>query len=258
MRKPIIAGNWKMHLTLPEAATLVAQLKRACENEAVDVVVCPPFTALAAVSQHLKGSRIMLGAQDLFWESQGAFTGEISPPMLVDVGCRFVIVGHSERRQYFGETDTMVNTKLLAALTHALTPIVCIGERLAERDANQTLSVLTRQLDGALKGLGATEAARTVLAYEPVWAIGTGRTATPEQAEEAHACIRQRLATLFGAEAAKRTRIQYGGSVNAANAASLLRQPDVDGALVGGASLNADGFSAIVDAALAKSQVEAR
>jgi len=242
-----------MHLTLEESSALVKQLKRSCETDAVEVVVCPPFTALASVSELLKGSRISLGAQDLFWEVQGAFTGEVSPPMLADVGCRYVIIGHSERRQHFGETDETVQRKLVAALKHALTPIVCIGETLAEREGHQTFDLLTHQLDGALRGLSPADAGRIVLAYEPVWAIGTGRNATPEQAQEAHAFIRQWLAKRFGAGMSDTLRVQYGGSVNAANAASLLQQPDVDGALVGGASLKAEVFTAIVKAAV-KSQ----
>ena len=250
MRKPVIAGNWKMYLTLAEASALVQQLKDSCETDAVEVVVCPPFTALSSVGGLLKGSRISLGAQDLFWEPQGAFTGEISPIMLRDVGCRYVIIGHSERRAHFGETDQSVQRKLAAALAHQFTPIVCIGETLMEREANQTLAVLTRQLEGGLKAFSAGDAGRVILAYEPVWAIGTGRIATPQQAQEAHAAIRQWLTVRFGAQTAESTRIQYGGSVAPANAAGLLQQPDVDGALVGGASLKADAFSAIVKAAL--------
>ena len=249
MRKPVIAGNWKLNLLRADAEALVRQLKLACDTEAVDVIVCPPFTVLAAVGQLLKGSRISLGGQDLFWESQGAFTGEVSAPMLTDVGCRYVIVGHSERRQYFGETDETIQRKVRAALAQGLTPIVCIGETLAQRDANQTFEVLRGQLEGGLKGCSADDVKRMILAYEPVWAIGTGRNATPEQAQEAHAVIRQWAAKRFGQHVADALRIQYGGSVNAANAASLLQQPDVDGALVGGASLKADAFSAIVKAA---------
>ena len=249
MRKPIIAGNWKMHLTLQEAQALVSQLKASCQTNAVDVVVCPPFTVLTTVRQALQGSSIGLGAQDLFWELQGAFTGEVSPTMLVDAGCRYVVIGHSERRQHFGETDETVHRKLAAALAQGLTPIVCIGETLAEREANRTFDILTRQLTGAFAGCESWDCAKIILAYEPVWAIGTGKNATPEQAEEAHAFIRQWIGTRCGASVAESIRIQYGGSVNAANAASLLRQPNVDGALVGGASLKADAFNAIVKAA---------
>ena len=251
MRKLIVAGNWKMHLTLAESAKLVEQLKRSCDVEGVDVVVCPPFTALASIGQWLQGSRIGLGAQDLFWEAQGAFTGEISPVMLRDVGCRYVIVGHSERRALFAETDETVQRKLMAALAEGLTPILCIGETLAQREANQTLAVLRRQLEAAFIGCSSADGRRAILAYEPVWAIGTGRNATREQAQEAHAAIRQWVAARFGTDAGEAMRIQYGGSVTAANAASLLQQPDVDGALVGGASLKVDAFSAIVSAAAA-------
>ncbi len=250
MRTPVIAGNWKMHLTAGEAVALVKQLLASCDTDGVDVIICPPFTALAAVGPLLNGSRIALGAQNVHWEPQGAFTGEVSAPMLRDAGCRDVITGHSERRTLFGETDAMVHKKLKAVLQHGMTPIVCIGEMLAERDANKTFEVLTRQLDGALGPCAAEEIRKLILAYEPVWAIGTGRTATPEQAQESHAFIRGWFSKRFGIETAQAVRIQYGGSVNAANAASLLQQPDVDGALVGGASLKADAFSAIVKAAL--------
>jgi len=239
-----------LHGTLSEADALVRQLKTTCDTEAVEVVVCPPFTALSAVGQLLRGSRIGLGAQDLFWEPQGAFTGEVSPTMLVDAGCRYVIIGHSERRQHFGETDGSVNRKLAAALSHRLTPIVCIGETLTERDAGQTFEVLTRQLAGAFERCEGWNCSRIILAYEPVWAIGTGRNATPDQAQEVQAFIREWVGRRCGAQAGSAMRIQYGGSVNAANASSLLQQPDVDGALVGGASLKAEGFSAIVKAAL--------
>ncbi len=249
MRKPVIAGNWKMHLKPLEAAELIRQIRAGCETDAVDVLVCPAFTALAAAREALHGSGIGLGAQNLHWEAQGAFTGEVSAPMLVAAGCRYVIIGHSERRQFFGETETSVRKKLVAAIAASLTPIVCIGETLAEREAHATFAVLDRQLAGAFAE-GGWDAAGTIIAYEPVWAIGTGKTATPEQAQEAHAFIRQWTAKRFGAAAAQELRLQYGGSVNAANAASLLQQPDVDGALVGGASLNAGTFSTIVKAAL--------
>ncbi|MBI2104161.1 MAG: triose-phosphate isomerase [Candidatus Omnitrophica bacterium] len=249
MRRPIVAGNWKANLTAGEAAALVRQLKASCETAAAEVVVCPPFTALAAVAPLLKGSRIALGAQDVFWEPAGAFTGEVTPPMLRDAGCQYVIVGHSERRTHFGETDQIVRRKLQAALAHGLTPIVCIGETLAQREAGQTFDILTRQLDGALGDCPPETCRRLILAYEPVWAIGTGKNATPEQAQEAHQAIRRWVADRCGSSAGGGIRIQYGGSVTPANAASLLQQPDVDGALVGGASLKADAFSAIVKAA---------
>ena len=250
MRKPLIAGNWKMHLGLKEAQMLVQQLIASCVVEGVEVVVCPAFTALASIAQLLRGSRIGLGAQDLFWETQGAFTGEISPTMLIDAGCRYVIIGHSERRQHFGETDESVHRKLDAALAHRLLPIVCVGETLTEREQQRTFEVLERQLGGAFRDCETWDCAQVTVAYEPVWAIGTGRNATPEQAQEAHTFIRKWLAKRCGAEASESMRIQYGGSVNAANAASLLTEPDVDGALVGGASLKADAFAAIVRAAL--------
>ena len=239
-----------MNLTLQEAAALVKQLKSSCETDAVEVIVCPPFTALSSVGQLLRGSSIGLGAQDVFWESQGAFTGEISPVMLVDVGCRYVIIGHSERRAHFGETDESVHRKLAAALAHPLIPIVCIGETLAERDGGKTFDVLTRQLNGAFASCEQWDCARIILAYEPVWAIGTGRNATPQQAQDAHAFIRQWMAKRCGPSVAEAIRIQYGGSVNGTNAASLLQQADVDGTLVGGASLKAEAFGMIVKAAL--------
>jgi len=251
MRKPIVAGNWKCHTTTNEATALAQALRQRLDGlEGAEIVVCPPFTGLATVGHVLRGSRIGLGAQDVFWEPRGAFTGEVSAPMLADVGCRYVIIGHSERRTHFGDTDQIVQRKLTAALRHALTPIVCIGETLAEREGNQTFAVLQRQLEGALREVPAADRERVIIAYEPVWAIGTGRNATPDQAQEAHAFIRQWIAKQWGADAGDSLRIQYGGSVTAANAASLLQQPDVDGALVGGASLNADAFSAIVKAAL--------
>ena len=238
-----------MRLRQSEAADLIRQLRMTCETDAVDVVVCPAYTALASARDALRGSSIGLGAQDLHWEAQGAFTGEVSAAMLADAGCRYVIIGHSERRQLFGETDATVRKKLIAAIGASLTPIVCVGETLTEREANQTFAVLERQLTGCLAD-GGWDAAKTIVAYEPVWAIGTGRNATPEQAEEAHAFIGQWVSKRSGSPAGASLRIQYGGSVNAANAAALLQQPDVDGALVGGASLKAEGFGAIVKAAL--------
>ncbi|MDP3722414.1 MAG: triose-phosphate isomerase [Candidatus Omnitrophota bacterium] len=256
MRTPVIAANWKLNKTIAESVEFVQQLRGALNPwPNVDVVLCPPFTALASVASALQGTPIGLGAQDMFWEAQGAFTGEISGPMLVDAGCRSVIVGHSERRTVFGETDEMVHRKLLAALTHGLTPILCIGETLAEREADQTVAVLARQLSAALGGCESRDCPRLIVAYEPVWAIGTGRNATPEQAQQAHRFIREWLTKGRGAEAAESIRIQYGGSVNGANAAELLRQADVDGALVGGASLKAEAFSAIVKSAAAAKAV---
>ncbi len=251
MRRPVIAANWKMHKTVGEAVEFVRRLAAdEVGRTQVEVVLCPPFTALSAVAEALRGSAVSVGAQDLFWEPQGAFTGEVSASMLVDVGCRFVIIGHSERRQHFGETDETVRRKLIAALGHGLTPIACIGETLAEREADRTHGVLARQLEGALQGLTPEQVGGLVFAYEPVWAIGTGRNATPEQAQDAHAFIRRQLARSHGERVADAARIQYGGSVNPANAAGLLQQPDVDGALVGGASLSVESFRAIVNAAL--------
>lgn len=251
MRRPIIAGNWKCHLTPPEAVQLIQSLRKQLDGlEGIDVVVCPAFTSLAAASGSLKGSSIALGGQDLFWEPQGAFTGEVSAPMLSDAGCRYVIIGHSERRRYFAETDETVHRKLQAALTNRLTPIVCVGETLEEREGGKTVDRLTRQLSGALSGSSSQDLNHLVLAYEPVWAIGTGRNATPDQAQEAQRFIREWLSKSFGQPLASAVRIQYGGSVTEANALSLLSQPDVDGALVGGASLKADSFVAIVKAAL--------
>ena len=270
MRTPIVTGNWKCHKTATEAVELARQLAarfpaRGTPSPArmvparsrasldgmqdVEVVVCPPFTALSAAAEALRGSTIGLGAQDVFWEPSGAFTGEIAAPMLVELGCRFCIVGHSERRQYFGDTDDAVNRKLRALLAAGLTPIVCIGETLPQREQGETFDVLRRQLEGALTSLAAPEGQRLVIAYEPVWAIGTGRNATAAQAQEAQAFIRRRLEGMWTAQAAGQVRIQYGGSVNAANALELLQQADVDGALVGGASLQADSFVAIVKAA---------
>ena len=250
MRKPILAANWKLHKTIAESLAFV-ELSKGLDALAdqVEIVICAPFTALSSLSSALRGKRIGLGAQDVYWENEGAFTGEVSAAMLADAGCRYVIIGHSERRQLFGETDAAVRKKLIAAIGAGLTPIVCVGETLTEHEANQTFAVIERQLTGCLAD-GGWDAAKTIVAYEPVWAIGTGRNATPEQAQEAHAFIRQWVSKRSGSPAGASLRIQYGGSVNAANAASLLQQPDVDGALVGGSSLKAEGFSAIVKAAL--------
>jgi triosephosphate isomerase len=237
-----------------EALELARELrKRMGDERGCEVGIAPPFTALHPVRGALNGSRIGLAAQDVFWEPQGAWTGEVSAPMLAEVGCAYVIVGHSERRQHFGETDAQVNKKARAVLGAGLTPIVCVGELLAEREAGKTLDVVGRQVREGLAGLSADDAAKLVIAYEPVWAIGTGKTATPEQAQEVHAVIRTLLAGLFGARAADGIRIQYGGSVKPDNAADLMSRPDVDGALVGGASLKADDFAKIVAAASAAS-----
>jgi triosephosphate isomerase len=251
-RRPFIAGNWKMHKTVGEALALVGELTRAMEGvgEGVEVAVAPVFTALHPVAQALKGSpRIGVAGQNCHWEASGAFTGEVSAGMLAEAGCRYVILGHSERRQYFGETDETVNRRVKAALGAGLTPIVCVGETLQEREAERTLEVVSRQVRGALAGFSAEQVGGMVLAYEPVWAIGTGRTATSAQAQEVHAAVRKLLGELAGEQTAARVRIQYGGSVKPDNAAELLGQPDVDGALVGGASLKASDFAGILKAA---------
>jgi triosephosphate isomerase len=246
-RRPIIAGNWKMHLGIAESLALASEVRDRCSRfRDRDVVLAPPFTALHAVKERLGDSRILLAAQDCHWASQGAYTGEVSPSQLADVGCAYVIVGHSERRQYFGETDEWVSRKVRSLHDQGLTPIICIGETLEQREAGHTLSVVGTQLEAALAALSGDEARRSVVAYEPVWAIGTGRTATPAQAQEVHAAIRRMVAKRFDADVAEAVRIQYGGSVKPENAAELLTQPDIDGALVGGASLKADSFIRIV------------
>ena len=251
MRIPFIAGNWKMNMLRDSSIALVKGLiEHLPASDKVEVAVCPPSVYLADVAAALKGSRIGLGAQNMYHEKEGAFTGELSGGMLKDIGCSHVILGHSERRQFFGETDKSVNQKTKAALAIGLTPIVCVGETLTEREANATAKVIDTQCRGSLAELTPEQAAKIVIAYEPVWAIGTGKTATPAQAEEVHAHIRALLTELFGKSTADGLRIQYGGSVKADNAAELLRQPNIDGALVGGASLKADGFAAIVKAAV--------
>ena len=250
-RRPVLAGNWKMYKLQSEAVKLVSALRDGLGNALAtrDVVVAPPFTALGVAAEALRGSGIGLAAQNLHFEKEGAFTGEVSAPMLKDAGCSHVIIGHSERRQYFGETDDGVARKAAAALASGLTPIVCVGESLAEREANRTVDVVGRQIDGSLKGLAADAIDKTLVAYEPVWAIGTGKVATPEQAEEVHAFIRGRIAASHGTKTAEGLRILYGGSVKPDNIASLMAQPDVDGALVGGASLTAESFLKIVSGA---------
>jgi triosephosphate isomerase len=247
MRKPLIAGNWKMYQTTAEAVALVGRLRALlAEIAKVDVVICPPFTAIQAAAEALKGSRIDLGAQNMHWEAEGAYTGEVSPVMLADLGCRYVILGHSERRQHFSETDLTVNRKLKAALRHHLVPIVCVGETLREREEDRTFSVVEGQLRGGLSDIPAQAGAGIVVAYEPVWAIGTGHTATPEQAATVHAVIRRQLGGLWGEAAGMAVRILYGGSVKPDNIDALMAEPDIDGALVGGASLKADAFARIV------------
>jgi len=251
MRKPFVAGNWKMNNTADEAVALIEALKPLVADVAgkVEVAVCPTYTSLAAAKGALEGSEIGLGAQNMHWEASGAYTGEVTAEMLLTTGCTHVILGHSERRQYFAETDEGVNKKLKAALAAGLKPIVCIGETLEEREAGRIEDVVLGQLRGGLEGLSAADMATVTLAYEPVWAIGTGKTATPDQAEEVHAMIRAELVKLFGDEAADGVRIQYGGSMKPDNAADLLSRDNIDGGLIGGAALKADSFAAIVKAA---------
>jgi triosephosphate isomerase len=243
-----MAGNWKMYKTAAEAATLARALRDALEGGklAVDVLVAPPFTSIPPVVEALRGSPIAVAGQNMHWEKEGAFTGEVSPPMLRDAGCTHVILGHSERRQLFGETDEGVARKAKAAHSFGLTPIVCIGETLAEREADRTMEVVERQLERALRALTPDEAAASVVAYEPVWAIGTGRNATPDQAQEVHTFIRRKVSASHGEPVASALRILYGGSVKPDNIGALMAQPDLDGALVGGASLTAESFLKIV------------
>lgn len=250
-RRPIVAGNWKMNKTSGEALALAGEIARALGDfEPVDVVLCPPFTALHAVSRAIGGTRIALGAQNLHWEKAGAFTGEIAAAQLLDAGCAHVIIGHSERRQFFGETDETVSRRLGAALAAGLAPIVCVGETLDQRKTGRTEAVIREQVQKGLAGLDAQALGRLVIAYEPVWAIGTGMTATPDQAQDTHAFIRGLLKSMAGEAVAGAVRIQYGGSVKPANAKELFGRPDIDGGLIGGASLDAASFVAIVKAAV--------
>lgn len=247
MRRQIIAGNWKMHKTVSEAVQLAKFIRLGTMGiTQPEIVVCPPFTALESVYQIIRDSNVKLGAQNVFWEEEGAYTGELSSKMLLTVGCEYVILGHSERRFHFGETDQMVNRKVRSALAAGLIPIICVGERLEDREAGGTETVVERQIRGAYEDLSGEEAVKAVIAYEPVWAIGTGRTATPEQANEVHRFIRGLLSRLYDGRVAGEVRVQYGGSVKPENAGELLRQPDIDGALVGGASLEANSFIQII------------
>lgn len=249
MRQKIIAGNWKMNGTIAEAEALISALLRGnTRTDGVIVVVCPPFTALSSASKLLQGKHIALGAQDMSQHPKGAYTGDISAEMLLTLGVSYVILGHSERRQYHAESDELVNVKAKAALAAGLTPIICIGETLTERERGLTEQIVGKQVDGVLAGFETAELDRLVIAYEPVWAIGTGRTATPEMAEDVHRFIRERVSKNVGAQAAERLPILYGGSVKADNAKGLLREPDIDGALVGGASLKANEFIGIINA----------
>ncbi len=250
MRKPFIAGNWKMNTTAASAAALASGLAAAVKDvTAVDIAVAPPFVYLAAVAKAVAGSNIAVSAQNVYFEGNGAFTGEVSCDMLKDVGCKYVIIGHSERRHVIGEKDELINKKVLAALKAGLKPILCVGELLAEREADKTSAVVTEQTTRGLMGVGADELLNVTIAYEPVWAIGTGRNATPEQAQEVHAMIRKLIARLYSQPLADSIRIQYGGSAKPSNAAELMKQKDVDGLLVGGASLKAEDFAAMIKAA---------
>jgi len=246
-RKPLIAGNWKMYKTCSEAVKTSEDLvKLVSDVKDVEVMIAPPFTALSSVSDVIKNSMISLGAQNVSWKNEGAYTGEISPIMLVSAGCRYVIIGHSERRQYFGETDETVNKKIKAAIDAELIPILCVGETETERESEKTFSVLDKQVKNGLKDFSSIDLERLVIAYEPVWAIGTGKTATKEQAQDVHKYLRSLTEKNFGFSLAKSLRILYGGSVKPENITELMNMPDVDGALVGGASLKAEIFSKII------------
>ncbi|HSR35807.1 MAG TPA: triose-phosphate isomerase [Desulfurivibrionaceae bacterium] len=246
MRRPLIAGNWKMHLTIPAARALAAAVAKAAEDVVDrDVLIAPPFTMLAAVRE-AAGGKVLLAGQNVCWEEQGAFTGEIAPGMLKEVGCAMAIIGHSERRQLFGESNGLINQRVQGALKFGLVPILCVGETLAEREAGATFGVLETQLREGLAGVTLANGDQLVIAYEPVWAIGTGKTATAAQAQEVHAFVRQTIGSLFEKNIAGQIRILYGGSVNPANVDELMRQADVDGALVGGAALKAESFERII------------
>lgn len=248
MRKPIIAGNWKMHKTVPEAVSFVDKLSQYTLPKEIEIVICAPFLILQALTQHTVGSHIRIGAQNVHWEIDGAYTGEVSVPMLRDLGVEYVIIGHSERRQYFAESDETVNWKTKAVLTGGLTPIVCVGEQLEERENGQTIDVIQQQVKRGLDGLTAEEVQKVVIAYEPVWAIGTGKASSAEQAQEVCQLIRQTVMALWDQETADALRVQYGGSVKPENIATYLAQPDIDGALVGGASLKPESMFAMVQA----------
>ena len=249
-RRPFIAGNWKMNLDRSGAVALAGGIAETVGGDAaVEVADCPPACYLEAVASAVQGSAVGVGGQNMYHEPSGAYTGEISGPMLQDVGCTYVILGHSERRQYFGETDESINIKLKAALSLGLIPIVCVGETLEQREADQTQTVIQTQFTGSFAGISGGDMAKTVIAYEPVWAIGTGETATPDQAEEVHSDLRKMLENQYTSQIAQEVRIQYGGSVKPDNAVELLSQPNIDGALVGGASLKVDDFLAIIGAA---------
>jgi len=250
-RKPFIAGNWKMHKSIKEAAELANEIKRRFYDfDRAEIVLAPPFTALAAVADIIASTPVKLAAQNMFWEKEGAFTGEVSPLMLKDAGCSYVILGHSERRAYFCESDENVNKKIKAALREGILPIVCVGERLEEREAGKTIEVVERQLRGALEEIKEEEARKIVIAYEPVWAIGTGKTAAPNQAEEVHKFIRETIGKLYTEDTSSDILVIYGGSVKPENITSLIKEEDIDGALVGGASLESDKFIKIIEGAV--------
>ncbi len=249
-RRYFIAGNWKMNKTAAEAKALIAEINALVGAEtAVDIAVCPTFTALDAASQALKGSNVKLGAQNMYFEKSGAFTGEISADMLKEFGTEYVILGHSERREYFKECDCLINKKVKAVLANGMKPILCVGETLEQREGGKTIDVVSEQTVGGLKDVSKEDAEKVVVAYEPVWAIGTGKTATPEMAQEVHAEIRKVLAKLFGADTAEKIQILYGGSMKPENADALLKEKDIDGGLIGGAALKADSFAALVKSA---------
>ncbi len=247
MRKPVIAGNWKMNMTPSEAKALVSELLPLVKDAKCEVVVCPPFVDLAAIKPLLEGTNVKLGAQNVHWAEKGAFTGEVSANMLKEIGVEYAIIGHSERRQYFGETDETVNKRAKAALAAGLIPIICVGESLAQRENGETDALVTAQVNLALDGISAADVEKLVIAYEPIWAIGTGKTATKEQANETISVIRAAVRALYGENTADAVRIQYGGSMNAANATELMSMPEIDGGLIGGASLKAVDFSKVVN-----------
>ena len=247
MRKPIIAGNWKMNMTPSQAKELISELKPLVQDAKCDVVICPPYVDLALVAELIKDSNIRLGAQNIHWAEKGAFTGEVSANMLKELGVEFAIIGHSERRQYFGETDETVNDRAKAAIAAGITPIICVGESLEERESGKTEELVKAQVEKGLEGIAAEDVAKLVIAYEPIWAIGTGKTATDEQANETIGVIRNTVAAIFGTDTAAALRIQYGGSMNPKNVKGLMAMPEIDGGLIGGASLKAVDFSQVVN-----------
>lgn len=247
-KKNLIAANWKMHKTISEATDFVREIQKSVKTfDDREVLIAPPFTALYAVAKELSRKDFFLGAQNCHWEEKGAYTGEISVPLLKDVGCRYVIVGHSERRHIFGENDEMVNRKVRAAIVHGLIPILCVGEMLEEREAGKTFEVVSTQIEKGLKDVSLQDGFSLVIAYEPVWAIGTGRNATPEQAQEVHVFIREKLSSIYGKDVANSLRILYGGSVKPSNVDELMKEKDIDGLLVGGASLEVESFRRIIE-----------